>query len=134
MHARTALIALAFGLTTVSPALGQELSIPWSTSDAGGGTLSAGPYTLSGTIGQTDAHAPLTAGPYTLTGGFWPGVQNASPCTADFNTDSLVNIFDILAFLDAWTDADPRTDLNGDSSTNIFDILVFLQIWNTGCP
>jgi len=45
-------------------------TLDWSTLDAGGGQSSGGPYTVAGTIGQTDP-AKLTGGAYTLTGGFW---------------------------------------------------------------
>jgi hypothetical protein len=54
-----------------SPALrAQNYSIDWYTIAGGGGTSSAGPYTLSGTIGQP-ATSTLTGGNYSLTGGFW---------------------------------------------------------------
>ncbi len=45
-------------------------SLDWWTVDGGGGTLSAGTYTLSGTIGQPDA-GELASGSYRLVGGFW---------------------------------------------------------------
>jgi hypothetical protein len=54
-----AITGLAFGL-----------SVDWFTVDGGGGTSTGGAYSLSGTIGQTDA-ALLTGGNYTLQGGFW---------------------------------------------------------------
>ena len=46
--------------------------IDWYTIDGGGGTSTGGPYTLTGTIGQPDAHW-CRGGPYELLGGFWPG-------------------------------------------------------------
>jgi hypothetical protein len=49
----------------------QNYSIDWFTIDGGGGTSSGGGYTLSGTIGQPDASAPMSGGSYSLTGGFW---------------------------------------------------------------
>jgi hypothetical protein len=51
----------------------QSYSIDWFTIDGGGGTSSGGTYTLSGTIGQSDA-GTLRGGRYTLEGGFWPGI------------------------------------------------------------
>jgi hypothetical protein len=56
------------GDTPAAP--GATYSIPWYTVDGGGGTSSAGDYTLSGTAGQYDA-GTLAGGGYTLTGGFW---------------------------------------------------------------
>jgi hypothetical protein len=48
----------------------QTYSITWYKVAGGGGTSTNGSYTVSGTIGQPDA-GTLTGGPYTLTGGFW---------------------------------------------------------------
>ena len=49
----------------------QSYSIDWYKIAGGGGTSSGGNYSLSGTIGQPDASAPMTGGNYSLTGGFW---------------------------------------------------------------
>lgn len=49
----------------------QSYSIDWSKIAAGGGASSNGQYSVSGTIGQPDASAPMTGGTYSLTGGFW---------------------------------------------------------------
>ena len=61
-----------FLLTTVALAHPGGYNITWWTVDGGGGTLSAGDYTLAGTIGQPDAGA-MSGGSYVLYGGFWPG-------------------------------------------------------------
>ena len=50
------------------------MTLQWWTVDGGGGALSAGDYTLAGTVGQPDAGPTLSNGVYSLTGGFWPGV------------------------------------------------------------
>lgn len=72
-HSLTHLFA-AFALSCITAAA-QDFSIPWSTSDAGGGTSTGGSFTLSGTIAQTDAAAPAQdAAPeprFTLSAGFW---------------------------------------------------------------
>jgi hypothetical protein len=47
-----------------------QYSIDWSTIDGGGGTSTGGVYTVSGTIGQSDAGA-MSGGDYSLNGGFW---------------------------------------------------------------
>lgn len=62
------LLLLASGLAYAST----DPAIPWWTADGGGGTSSAGNYSLSGTIGQADAGA-MTGGNYRLAGGFWGG-------------------------------------------------------------
>lgn len=49
-----------------------QYSIGWYTIDAGGGTSASGLYSVSGTIGQSDAsEQTMTGGQYSLTGGFW---------------------------------------------------------------
>jgi hypothetical protein len=50
-----------------------EYDLSWWTVDDGGGTLSDGSYSLSGTIGQAEAGAALAEGTYTLIGGYWYG-------------------------------------------------------------
>ena len=60
-------------------ALAQPYTIDWYTVDGGGGTSTGGNYTLSGTIGQSDAAiTTLSGGGYTLDGGFWPGLVVAA--------------------------------------------------------
>lgn len=52
---------------------GWTMEIDWSTADGGGvQDVTAGPYTLSATIGQPDASGPVSADGLTLNGGFWP--------------------------------------------------------------
>jgi hypothetical protein len=65
-------IVIAFSvIATATAAFGQSYSIDWHTIDGGGGTSTGGVYSVSGTLGQPDAGAPMTGGPYSLTGGFW---------------------------------------------------------------
>ncbi len=50
-------------------------TIPWSTLDSGGGTSSGGAFSVTGTIGQFDAHAAgASGGIFTLNGGYWAQV------------------------------------------------------------
>src|SRR5262245_38029413 len=63
-------LGVALALLLPAGARGQNYAIDWFTIDGGGGTSSAGAYTLSGTIGQPDA-GHLSAGNFTLDGGFW---------------------------------------------------------------
>ena len=62
------LCGLAAIQMTVRP---QNFSIDWYKVADGGGTSTNGQYTISGTIGQSDASAPLAGGGYSFTGGFW---------------------------------------------------------------
>jgi hypothetical protein len=60
------LLLLAFCLRVLG-----QYSIDWSTVDGGGGSSTAGVYSVTGTIGQHDAGGPMTGGQYSVTGGFW---------------------------------------------------------------
>ena len=66
---RTLVCSLITGLAFLAAA--QNFSIDWHTIDGGGGTSTGGVYSVSGTIGQSDAGGPMTGGPYSLVGGFW---------------------------------------------------------------
>lgn len=49
-----------------------QYSIEWYTIDSGGGTSTGGLYTVSGTLGQSDAgEEALSGSGFSLTGGFW---------------------------------------------------------------
>jgi len=54
-------------------------------------------------------------------------------CPADFNNDGIANTLDVLAFLNAWTNDDPRADYNDDGDINTLDVLAFLNVWAAGC-
>ena len=56
-----------------------------------------------------------------------------SSCPPDFNGDGTVNTQDVIAFLNAWVDADPDADFKGDGTVNTQDVLAFLNLWNAGC-
>ncbi len=66
---RLAVLMLLFGLGFIA-ANAQTYSIDWYTIDGGGGTSTGGVYSVSGTIGQSDA-GHMSGGSYTLDGGFW---------------------------------------------------------------
>jgi hypothetical protein len=52
-------------------------------------------------------------------------------CPADLTGDSVVDVFDLLAYLDDWFAGD--ADRNGDNVTDVFDLLDYLDIWFVGC-
>lgn len=75
-----ALCAVVFcGLLVAGVAWASTASydLTWWTVDGGGGVLTGGGYTLSGTAGQPDAGV-LVGGTYTLGGGLWRGGAVAS--------------------------------------------------------
>src|SRR5262245_54265094 len=94
---------LAFWLVAACAtlALAQSYDLSWYTIDGGGAmNSSGGTFTLSGTIGQPDAGAPLTGGTFTLTGGFWPAAAGGV-CTliGDMNLDGSRDGADVQLFV-----------------------------------
>ncbi len=49
----------------------QNYSVDWYKVAGGGGTSSGGNFSVSGTIGQPDASAPMSGGNFSVTGGYW---------------------------------------------------------------
>ncbi|MBL4697230.1 MAG: hypothetical protein JKX70_00200 [Phycisphaerales bacterium] len=58
----------------------------------------------------------------------------ATNCRADLNGDTVLNFFDVAAFLSAFTSGDPIADFTGEGSFNFFDIAEFLTQFSAGCP
>jgi hypothetical protein len=69
-----------------------------------------------------------------MDGVYYDDVSLARACTVDFNGDGAVNIQDFLAFLQAFSVADPRADMDGNGQVNVQDFLAFLQAFAAGCP
>lgn len=65
-----ALKAIAFLLAAAATAAAENYAIDWSTIAGGGGTSTAGVYTVTGTIGQADV-GRLNSSDFTIDGGFW---------------------------------------------------------------
>jgi hypothetical protein len=63
-----AIAVLSAAVLTVTHA--QTPALDWSTVPGGGGTSTAGVYTMTGTIGQPDA-GRLNSSDFTIDGGFW---------------------------------------------------------------
>jgi hypothetical protein len=128
---------LIFYFCLLIPAVGfaQQYSIGWHKVAGGGGTNGASVYSVSGTIGQPDAGAPMTGGGYSLTGGFWsiisvlqtPGAptltvtQSAKsvtvswPNTANFTLQQSSN----LAGSPAWGPSDFTVTTNANGANSI---------------
>ena len=67
--ARRLIAATALLVATLAPG---QYAIDWYKVAGGGGTSTGGVYSVSGTIGQSDASVtPMTNGQYSLVGGFW---------------------------------------------------------------
>jgi hypothetical protein len=73
------ILALLIVVATIASAIvaaPADLSVPWWTVDAGGGTSTGGQFALSGTAGQADAGS-MSGSAYTLSGGFWNPASGA---------------------------------------------------------
>lgn len=60
------------------------------------------------------------------------GVAVAMPidfCPADINGDSLVNVVDLLAVINAWGSGGGPADVNGDGVVNVGDLLAVINAW-----
>jgi hypothetical protein len=94
-------------VTTVALAgavLAADYAIDWHTVDGGGAgpanASSGGTYTLSGTVGQSDARnhpQAMSGGGYRLTGGFWV-IPECPAIPADYDSDCDVDQADYQAF------------------------------------
>jgi hypothetical protein len=67
----TVLYLITLYLSFCLQSWGQNYSVDWYKISGGGGSSSGGYFSVSGTIGQHDASAPLTGGTFSVTGGFW---------------------------------------------------------------
>ncbi len=75
MKSLTTVLLLASLLGSVRA---QDYQMAWFTVAGGAGTSSNGPYSVSGTIGQSDVGWPMAGGPYSVTGGFWAAASLSS--------------------------------------------------------
>jgi hypothetical protein len=57
-----------------------------------------------------------------------------TPCTADFDGDGSLTLFDFLAFQTAFDTSDLRADIDGDGTLSLFDFLGFQNLFSIGCP
>ena len=54
-------------------------------------------------------------------------------CYPDFTGDGTLDLFDFLAYVNAFNAADPAAECNGDGSLDLFDFLCFVNAFNAGC-
>ena len=70
MNSRLATTIAFLMAAAVTVGRAQSYGVDWSTIAGGGGTSTAGVYTVTGTIGQADA-GRLNSSDFTIDGGFW---------------------------------------------------------------
>jgi hypothetical protein len=132
---RAALTAIVSGVAGLTFSASAQVSISRSVVASGGGTVSAGSITVTGTTGQ-----PVTgvgcAASVCIHAGFW----FEAGCSADVNGSNTVTVQDIYDFLADWTSQvndGPlilgSADFNGAGGVTVQDIYDFLAAWNAGC-
>lgn len=55
-------------------------------------------------------------------------------CAADFNRDGMLDFFDVLGYLAAFSAGELRADFTCDGLLDFFDVQEFLGDFSTGCP
>ena len=55
-------------------------------------------------------------------------------CRADFNGDGMADLFDFLAFLNAFDAGEILADFDFDGELTVFDFLAFQNRFDAGCP
>ncbi len=62
-------------------------------------------------------------------------VPTANQCLVDLNGDGEVDLFDLIEFTTAFSNADPSADLAEPfGEIDLFDMLAFLNAYSAGCP
>jgi probable HAF family extracellular repeat protein len=56
------------------------------------------------------------------------------PCPADVFTDGVLNVNDVITFVNAFQAQDPIADISGDGMFNVNDVIEFVNAFNAGCP
>ena len=119
-------IFAVMAVVVVGTVVAQDFEIPHSTVDGGGAGPSdastGGSYTLSGTVGQSDARnhpEPMTGVDYRITGGFWV-IPECPAIPADYDADCDVDqadyqIFEVCA-------SGSEIPFAGDCSDRDFDL------------
>ena len=82
------------------------------------GTARLGFYKTAGSVDATNLPIPSNGVP---------------PCRADFNGDGVLDFFDYLDFVAAFSSTNISADFNGDTIVDFFDYLDFVQAFADGC-
>jgi hypothetical protein len=56
-----------------------------------------------------------------------------APCYPDFDPNGSLDLFDFLAFVNAFNAGDPTADCDGSAALDLFDFLCFVNAFNEGC-
>ncbi len=65
---------------------------------------------------------------------FDPDTVQIVDCQVDFNNDGLLDLADIVAFVNGFQNQDPSADFNSDGIWDLSDIVAFVNAFMAGCP
>ena len=54
-------------------------------------------------------------------------------CYPDFTADGVLDLFDFLAYVNAFNDGQQAADCDGDGDLTLFDFLCYTNAFNAGC-
>ncbi|MCL4221908.1 MAG: NF038122 family metalloprotease [Phycisphaerales bacterium] len=86
---------------------------------------------LTYTVGNLTRTEPFPSGLYAFARFT---IADAIDCPADFNSDGVLNFFDVSAFLSAFASGQPQADFTHDGNFDFFDVSAFLNQFSAGCP
>jgi hypothetical protein len=116
------------------------LSNGWANTPATDGRLWAFPADLSTTLFTLNLDRQNQGGPTLARDGALivsdrNGVRayRSVSCAADFNADTVVDFFDYLDFVAAFSAGGAGADFNGDTTIDFFDYLDFVAAFSSGC-
>lgn len=116
------------------------LSNGWANNPATDGRLWAFPADLSSTLftlnlDRQNQGGPALAGDGSLIVSDRNGVRayRSANCAADFNADTVVDFFDYLDFVAAFSAGGSGADFNADTVIDFFDYLDFVAAFSSGC-
>lgn len=121
------LLSMAIATAMATSAWAGTSAMVRSTVAAGGGASSGASYTLTGVVGQWNAHEASVGGSWSLTGGFW-GPGNTVSCPADLNGDGVVAGGDLAELLASWGLGGPA-DFDGSGVVDGSDLASLLAAW-----
>ena len=139
-YARLSLHAAILAAAIAAPASAQTgggFDLSWWSIDCGGGIATAGPLTLSMTLGQPDA-GRMTGGTLVLYTGYWSAA--APPCYGNCDGSAvppILNVADFSCFLNRYAAGDPYANCDGSTTPpilNVADFSCFLNAFAAGCP
>lgn len=89
-----------------------------------GGSFDEFEYVLMKTFSPSDHNGGVIV--------FMPRIDD-SVCVADFNSDGVLDLFDVLDFLEAYDAEDLDADIDQSGSVDVFDLFGFLGGFSVGC-